>query len=88
MVAADIARRRDLGMLATPDPFRSNQNPLGAFHPAPGSHVRRRTPLPEAAFDGSGGVELSSTLVDFRNTPFVLTESRTLTRAYLQCFSG
>jgi len=75
-------------MLATPESFRLNQNPLGAFHPAPGSHVHRRTPSPEAAFDGSGGVELSSTLADFRNTPFVLTESQTLTRAYLLCFSG
>jgi len=27
---ADVARRRDSGMLATPDSFRPNQSPLGA----------------------------------------------------------
>jgi hypothetical protein len=75
-------------MLATPDSFRPNQSPLGAFHPAPGSHVRRRSPSPELPFDGSGVVTLSSTFADSRDTAFVLTESRTLIWAYLLCFSG
>jgi len=64
-------------MLVTPDPFRLNQSPLGAFHPAPGSYLRRHSPSPETPFDGSGGVILSSTLADFRTIPFVLTEAQT-----------
>jgi len=75
-------------MLATPDSFRLNQSPLGAFHPAPGSHFRWQAPSPELPFDGSGAVTLSSTLVDSRSTAFVLTESRTQRWAYLLCFSG
>jgi len=35
---ADVARRRVSGLFATPDSFRLNQSPLGAFPPAPGSH--------------------------------------------------
>jgi len=64
-------------MFATPDLFRPDQSPLGAFHPAPGSHIRRRSPLPETPFDGQGGVTLSSTLADFRIILFVLTETLT-----------
>jgi len=75
-------------MLATPDSFRPNQSPLGAYHPAPGSHFRRRAPSPELPFDGSGVVMLSSTFVDSRGTAFVLTESRTQIWAYLLCFIG
>jgi len=75
-------------MLATPDSFRPNQSPLGAYHPAPGSHFRRRAPSPELPFDGSGVVMLSSTFVDSRSTAFVLTESRTQIWAYLLCFIG
>jgi len=65
-------------MLATPDSFRLNQNPLGAFHPAPGSHNRRQVPLPELTFESSGEVAVSSAFADFRAISFVLTESRTL----------
>jgi len=70
-------------MFATPDPFRLDQSPLGAYHPAPGSHIRRRHLLPEASFDGPGGVALSSTLIKSRAIPFVLAETRTVTWAML-----
>jgi len=55
-----------LGMLVTPGSFRPNQSPLGAFHPAPGSHFRRSRPSPDRSFDGSGGVRLSSDFADSR----------------------
>jgi len=64
-------------MFATPDSFRLNQSPLGAFHPAPGSYIRRRFPLPETPFNGAGGVKLSSTVADSRIIPLVLTEALT-----------
>jgi len=73
-------------MLATPDSFRLNQNPLGASSLPQAPITIAHSPSPEMAFDGSGEVALSSTHVDSRAISFVLTESRTLIWASLQCF--
>jgi len=73
-------------MLATPDSFRLNQNPLGASSLPQAPITIAHSPSPERAFDGSGEVALSSTHVDFRAISFVLTESRTLIWASLPCF--
>jgi hypothetical protein len=66
MVAADIARRRDSGMLETPDSSRPNQSPLGAIHLPQAPTSVAVSSSPKSTFDGSGEVKLSSTFVDFR----------------------
>jgi len=66
---ADIARRRDSGMLATPDSFRLNQNPLGAIHlPQALTFVDRS--VAGESFGSSGRVELSSALAASSFDPF------------------
>jgi hypothetical protein len=65
-------------MLATPDSFRLNQNPLGASSLPQAPTTVAHSPLPEMAFEGLGEVTLSSTCVSSRAISFVLTESQTL----------
>jgi len=75
---ADVARQRVFGLFATPVSFRLTQSPLGAFHLPQALTIRRALSLAGWPFASSGGVGLSSTLVDFRPISFVLTESQAL----------
>jgi hypothetical protein len=72
-VVADIARRRNLGMLATPDLSGLNQNPLGAYHLPQALTTVAPAPSPERPFEGSGKVILSSALANSRVILFCLT---------------
>jgi len=54
----------ELRSVATPDPFRPDQSPLGAYHPAPGSPHPSVALVTEGPFVSSGGVPVSSTLAD------------------------
>jgi hypothetical protein len=58
-VVADIARRRNSGMLATPEMFGSNQNPLGANRLPQDLTPVASTSSPKRPFVGPGKVELS-----------------------------
>jgi hypothetical protein len=71
-VVADIARRRNFGMLATPDSFRLNQNPLGAYHLPQALKTVAPSPSPERPFEDSGEVILSLAFANSRVTLFCL----------------
>jgi len=73
-----LSAAASLGLFATPDSFRLNQSPLGAYHLPQAPTTVAQTSSPKMPFDSSGGVVLSSALADFRSIPFVLTESRAL----------
>jgi hypothetical protein len=72
VVVADIARRRNSGMLATPDLFGLSQNPLGAYRLPQALTTVEPAPSPKRPFEGSGEVILSSALADFRIISFCL----------------
>jgi hypothetical protein len=65
-------------MLATPDSFRLNQNPLGAIRLPQALTTVVRAPSQEGTFASRGGVELSATCIASRTILFVLTETETL----------
>jgi hypothetical protein len=65
-VISDIARSRDYGKLATPEPFGSVQNPLGVYRLPQDFTHRRSQPLPDDAFAGFGSVRLSLALARSR----------------------
>jgi hypothetical protein len=72
-VVADIARRRNSGMLATPDLFGSSQNPLGAIHLPQALTAVASTSSPKGPFVDSGEVVLSAALAGSRTISFCLT---------------
>jgi hypothetical protein len=67
-----------LWSVRNPCVIQADTEPPGRLPPAPGSHIRRALPSPGGPFASSGGVGLSSTLVDFRLISFVLTESQAM----------
>jgi len=72
-VVATVAWRRDYGLLATPDSFRLNQNPLGAIH-LPQALTSVGTSVTGGPFASQAVVALSTTRVVSRTIPFILTE--------------
>jgi len=71
-VVADIARRRNSGMLATPDLSGLSQNPLGAIRLPQALTIVVSTPSPEGPFVDSGELALSAALADSRAISFCL----------------
>jgi hypothetical protein len=65
-------------MLATPDSFRLNQNPLGAIRLPQALTTVAHIPLPGGTFASSGTVVLSANRFTSRTISFVLTETGTL----------
>jgi hypothetical protein len=76
-VVATVAWRRDYGLLATPDSFRLNQNPLGANR-LPQALTSVGTIRHRRAFRWLGEVELSTAYTASRAISFVLAESLAL----------
>jgi len=64
-----LSAAASLGLFATPDSFRLNQSPLGAYHLPQAPDIRRAHSVTEGPFDSSGGVGLSSALADSRFHP-------------------
>jgi len=71
-VVADIARRRNSGMLATPDLSGLSQNPLGAVLLPQALTIVASTPSPEGPFVDSGELALSAALAESRAISFCL----------------
>jgi hypothetical protein len=74
-VVADIARRRDCGMLATPEMFGSYQNPLGANRLPQVLTFVASASSPKRPFVGPGEVMLSVAFAISRTILFFLTET-------------
>jgi len=72
MVVADIARRRNSGMLATPDLSGSSQNPLGAIRLPQALTTVASIRHQKDPFVDSGEVALSAALADSRAILFCL----------------
>jgi len=60
-----------LWYVRNPCVIQADSEPPGRLPPAPGSHIRRTPPLAGGSFVSSGGVRVSSTLVDSRLISFV-----------------
>jgi len=88
-LSTGFIRRRSsaasLGMLATPDSFRLNQSPLGAFHQPQAPTIRRTRFVTEGPFANSGEVTLSTALAVFRAISFGPHGTRTLMWAKSPC---
>jgi len=77
-VVADVARRRVSGLFATPDSFRLNQSPLGAYHLPQAPTTVAHTSSPKGLSIARVGWDFPRLSPIPVSIPFILTESQAL----------